>query len=109
MPLKYNKNGTPNKKVGVVGPLTMNARQRGLEMVLDIQRRSGVELISVEELARIKWHWEQNTWPRGWNGDEPIATTLQPEISVVGNNGFIVQPVLRNLTMPINATPQARF
>lgn len=60
-----------------LGPLTMEARSYGLEQVLDIQSRAGVDLINAEEEARIREMWALNMWPRRWDGtelvgDEPI-------------------------------------
>lgn len=94
MPLKYTKKGTVHHKSNVVGPLTMQARNQGLAMVLDIQKRTGVELIDKEELARIYWHWENNTWPRGWTGKEALASDIAPDYHVV-SGGYTVQLPLR--------------
>lgn len=82
-PLTFNKDGSICQKSGFIGPLTMEARRIGLEWVLDIQRRAGVVLIDDEELTRIYWHWENNTWPKGWTGDEPRADVLLPRVRVI--------------------------
>lgn len=102
MPMKLTKAGKPHSKSGVVGPLTMKARRRGLEMVLDIQHRCqhGVELIDAEELECIYWHWDNNTWPRGWTGKEPTVKGEVLSKIMVSDSGFIVQPTIfdENLT-----------
>lgn len=83
-----------------MGPLTLEARLMGLERVLGIQsacnavaRASGrpeIDLINPEEEARIRELIALETWPQGWDGDEPIATTI---MDVVYANGA-VQPRL---------------
>lgn len=71
--------GTLVKNPGRVGPLTIEARRFGLREVLSIQdeidaikaaERPGMVLIDDEELARIQYLHESNTWPNGWTGDE---------------------------------------
>lgn len=84
----YAKNGQR------MGPLTMEARAYGLETVLDIQRRSGVDLINPIEERRIRKLWLLNTWPDGWNGDEVIADVPLDRITVIGDNELVVQPRL---------------
>lgn len=51
-----------------LGPLTLEARLYGLERVLDIQKRAGVNLIDAEEEGRIRELIAAETWPQGWNG-----------------------------------------
>lgn len=73
------------KNPGRVGPLTMEARLHGLDMVLTIQEevnatarlhgRPEYWLINVEEEARIRELIVANTWPRGWSGEEPTGDT----------------------------------
>lgn len=72
-----------------LGPLTMQARGRGLEAVLAIQDeintaatqlgRPKVDLINEEELARIRELVAANTWPDKWTGEEPAGDVLLPE------------------------------
>ncbi len=97
MPLKFTQAGKPHSKSGVVGPLTMEARKHGLDIVLNIQGEvgHGVELISDEELNRIYWHWRNNTWPRGWTGNEQHADVLSARIRTLKNGeGYTVQSAL---------------
>ena len=68
----YSKNGQR------MGPLTMDGRAYGLERVLGIQRRAGVDLINADEERRIYEMWSQNLWPRKWSeldigADQPIS------------------------------------
>lgn len=78
---RIRKDGTETRKDGSLvanpcrmGPLTFEARRWGLERVLDIQARAGVDLINAEEEARIHALIDAGTWPRGWDGTEPLAS-----------------------------------
>jgi DNA sulfur modification protein DndC len=94
------KDGSIAKNPQRMGPLTLEARQMGLERVLGIQAeinaaarvlgRPAIDLINPEEEARIRELIAAGTWPQGWEGDEPIATTV---MDVVYQNGA-VQPRL---------------
>lgn len=94
------KDGSIGKNPQRMGPLTFDARLMGLERLLAIQdevnaaavalRRPLVDMINPEEEARIRELIALETWPRGWDGDEPIATTV---MDVVYQNGA-VQPRL---------------
>ncbi|MBP2232520.1 DNA sulfur modification protein DndC [Azospirillum agricola] len=66
-----------------MGPLTLDARRMGLERVLGIQNecneaatrlgRPLVDLINPEEESRIRELIAAETWPQGWDGDEPTG------------------------------------
>ena len=94
------KDGSIAKNPQRMGPLTFEARLMGLYRVLGIQaeinaaaRRLGrpeIDLINAEEEARIRELIALETWPEGWEGDEPLATTV---MDVVYQNGA-VQPRL---------------
>lgn len=81
--LEQRKDGTTASNPQRVGPLTMEARRHGLATVLDVQRqinrdaellgRPEIDLINVEEFDRIAELMESNTWPRGWDGTEPVG------------------------------------
>ncbi len=68
------------------GPLTMEARLWGLEQIKAIQQEVNaaaracampeISLISAEEEARIRELIEANTWPAGWSGTEPVASSF---------------------------------
>jgi len=94
------KDGSIGKNPQRMGPLTFDARLMGLERVLQIQAecnaaaaasgRPLIDLINVAEEARIRELVALETWPNGWEGDEPRADTVLP---VVYQNGA-VQPLL---------------
>jgi hypothetical protein len=83
-----------------MGPLTLAARAMALQRVLGMQAecnaaalasgRPQISLIDAEEEARIRYLIDAQTWPDGWDGDEPGAETVQP---VIYQNGA-VQPLL---------------
>lgn len=83
-----------------MGPLTFEARLMGLDRILTIQAtvnavaratgRPEIDLINAEEEARIRELITLQTWPQGWDGDEPIATTIMDTVYANG----AVQPRL---------------
>lgn len=87
---KLPKRKRPRDTSQRLGPITMKARKYGLEKVLSVQQRTGVDLINPEEEARIRELWQSNTWPQKWTGDEitgdvpidAIRLTLAGEITV---------------------------
>lgn len=90
---RLRKDGSETRKDGSLvanpcrmGPLTFEARLWALERVKDIQARAGVDLINAEEEATIRALIAAGTWPRGWDGTEPIASTpfenVRPDGSV---------------------------
>jgi DNA sulfur modification protein DndC len=90
---RLRKDGTETRKDGSLvsnpcrmGPLTFKARRWGLARVKDIQARAGVDLINSEEEARIVELVDAQTWPRGWDGSEPVASkpfeNVRPDGSV---------------------------
>ena len=83
-----------------MGPLTFEARRMALDRVLGIQAacnaaalalgRPQISLIDAEEEARIRELIDLQTWPQGWDGDEPTGDTIMPTIY---QNGAM-QPLL---------------
>lgn len=82
------EDGTANVVYGKnpqrLGPLTMAAREYGLDRVLDIQQRAGVDLINAEEEGRIREMWALDLWPRKWSagdidGDIPLDAIRMDE------------------------------
>lgn len=65
------------------GPLTFEARLWALAEIVKIQGavniaarrlgRPGVDMLDEEEISRIGELISRNTWPNGWDGDEPTA------------------------------------
>lgn len=85
---ELNQDGKFGKNSQRLGPLTMAARQMGLERVLEIQNRAHVDLINPEEEARIRELWSLNTWPRKWSEDDIEGNRPIDKISV--ENGKII-------------------
>lgn len=94
------KDGSIGKNPQRIGPLTFEARVAGLARVLDIQRecnqaamslgRPAIDILNAEEEARIRELIAAQTWPNGWDGDEPRADTSLDSIYQDG----AVQPLL---------------
>lgn len=94
------KDGSIGKNPQRMGPVTLEARMRALEAVLDIQAqcntlaaaegRKSISLINAAEEERIRYLIAVRTWPDGWDGDEPGGDAVLP---VVYQNGA-VQPLL---------------
>lgn len=83
-----------------MGPLTFEARRYGLDFILavqaeingaaDLHGRPRIDLINPIEEARIRELIEAGTWPDGWTGEEPIATTWLDRVNQDGS----VEPIL---------------
>jgi DNA sulfur modification protein DndC len=94
----YAKNGQR------LGPLTMAAREYGLNIVLDIQRQVndkaddlglvGIDLINAEEEARIRELWVMGMWPNGWDGGEIVGDVPIDAIHVTLSGELVTQPLL---------------
>lgn len=94
------KDGSIGKNPQRMGPITFDGRLMGLERILRIQaecncaadllRRPRIDLINAQEEARIRELISAETWPNGWDGDEPLATTVMETIYQDGS----VQPLL---------------
>lgn len=97
---EYLKDGSTAANPQRMGPITFEARLVGLERILTIQKeindaadrlgRPRVDLINAEEEARIRELIAAETWPQGWDGDEPTADTPMDQINADGS----VQPLL---------------
>lgn len=78
-----------------MGPLTFEARLTALDKVLAIQAqvndvavqlgRPVIDILNVEEEARIRELIAARTWPNGWEGDEPTADTPMDMVFRDGN------------------------
>ena len=83
-----------------MGPITLDGRRMALERVLDIQARCNeaaarlgrppVDLLNAEEELRIRELIGAETWPQGWDGDEPTGDV---PLDLVYRDG-LVQPLL---------------
>ncbi len=86
-----------------MGPLTFAARRMGLARVMEIQARvnrtaadegrPAIDILNAEEAARIEELIAAETWPDGWDGDEPVADVPLDRIL----RGGAVQPLLLGL------------
>jgi DNA sulfur modification protein DndC len=78
--------GTPSGNPFRMGPLTMEARRKGITEVIGIQDEIGaaangrpeVCLIDQAELSRIYELIGADTWPQKWTGDEMTGDALVP-------------------------------
>lgn len=94
------RDGTVAANPQRMGPLTFSAREHGLAAVLSIQTRINlsaqrigrpeIDLLNREEENRIRELIAAQTWPQGWDGDEPTADTPMDSIFWDGS----VQPLL---------------
>ncbi|WP_372393895.1 phosphoadenosine phosphosulfate reductase family protein (plasmid) [Azospirillum sp. HJ39] len=83
-----------------MGPITLDGRRMALERVLDIQGRCNeaaahlgrptVDLLNTDEEARIRELIAAETWPHGWDGDEPTGDV---PLDLIYRDG-LVQPLL---------------
>ena len=62
-------------KAGYVGygPVRMEVRKRYFAELLDIQRQSGVTLVTAEDEAFIRDCWERKVYPRGWSEADELV------------------------------------
>lgn len=98
--LERLKDGSIAKNPQRMGPITLEARSMALARVIAIQNdcnfaaltlgRDEIDILNDEEIARIRELIAAETWPDGWDGDEPAADTI---METVYQNGA-VQPLL---------------
>jgi DNA sulfur modification protein DndC len=55
------------------GPLKMEARKKYFAVLLDIQEKSGVTLVTPEDIAFIRDCWERKAYPRGWSEADELV------------------------------------
>jgi DNA sulfur modification protein DndC len=92
---EMNADGKLAANPGRIGPLTLDARRRGLATVraiqadvnraADSQGRPRISLINPEEEARILELIAANTWPNKWTGDELLGDTDLPQLYADGS------------------------
>jgi DNA sulfur modification protein DndC len=93
------------KNSGRLGPLTMEARRRGMLEVFRIQSeinrsahsqgRPKVSLINPDEAIRINELIAANTWPNRWTGEEEIGDAFTDQVMKDG----LVQPIIAGLSV----------
>lgn len=74
--------GTAKSQTKDLGPLTFEARKFAYDFVMKIQKEiydlgGTYQIISLEERERIFYHWQQGTWPTGWDGSQPVGNDRQ--------------------------------
>jgi len=84
-----------------LGPLLLTSRIQFLDQILEVQARVNAEadrigaprlnILNAEEEARIRELVAANTWPDGWNGDEPEGDVMLDRMFADGT----IQPLLR--------------
>ena len=94
------KDGSIGKNPQRMGPITLEARSMALDRVLAIQGECNalaqaggypaIDILNDKETARIRELIAAETWPNGWDGDEPSADTV---METIYQNGA-VQPLL---------------
>lgn len=76
----------------------MAGREYGLNTVLDIQHRAGVDLINPEEEARIREMWSLDMWPRKWSANDADATEPHDALTLSADGQLVRQALLLSLT-----------
>lgn len=89
---EMRQDGQWSRNVQRLGPLTMEARAYGLERVLDIQRRAGVDLVNREEEQRIREMWRLDVWPRKWSSTDADGDTPLDAMRLTLDGALAVQP-----------------
>lgn len=94
------KSGELAKNPQRMGPILLETRRWALDQVLAIQAevnagaaaagRAPIDLLNAEEVTRVEELIAARTWPDGWSGDEPVATTMLDRVFQDGS----VQPLL---------------
>ncbi|MDR8014068.1 phosphoadenosine phosphosulfate reductase domain-containing protein [Ectopseudomonas guguanensis] len=94
------KNGSVAANPQRMGPILLESRLMALDRLLGIQAeineaaerlgRPKVDMINAQEESRIRELIAAETWPDGWEGDEPVATTPLDKVYADGS----VQPLL---------------
>jgi len=91
---ELRKDGEWGKNVQRMGPLTMEGRAYGLERVLDIQQRAGVDLINQIEEMRIRRMWDLDMWPRKWSADDASAIVPFDALTLTDDGKLVRQALL---------------
>ncbi|MES2651285.1 MAG: phosphoadenosine phosphosulfate reductase family protein [Bacteroidota bacterium] len=83
-----------------MGPITMEARRMAFDEVMSIQNdvnevarkqnRPEIDILNIEEQEFIMKCWENNLWPNGWIGDEPLGDVPMDKIYEDGS----IQPLI---------------
>lgn len=60
----------------IVGPIRMAWRKVFFEKFLDIQRASGIVLVTEDDIGFIHDCWAKGIYPRGWTADDEAASPM---------------------------------
>lgn len=62
-------------KAGYVGygPVRMEARKKYFAVLLDIQEKSGVTLVTPEDIAFVHRCWQEKRYPKGWSEADELV------------------------------------
>lgn len=93
------QDGHWSKNVQRMGPLTMEGRAYGLERILDIQARAGVDLINADEETRCREMWRLDMWPRKWSSGDIDADKLIPARRLTSDGRIAEQALLFDAIM----------
>ena len=88
---RLHQDGTATSQTNDLGPLTFEARLFAYNFLMKLQRDiywlgGNYQIISLEERQRIFWHWQHKTWPKGWDGTQPVGNVSQ--LTPVGQGEF---------------------
>lgn len=71
--LRHRRNRLPPKrKMRLPGPIRMVARQYFFTELLDVQKQSGVCLVTDEDELYIRDCWQNKVYPRGWSVEDDL-------------------------------------
>lgn len=54
------------------GPVKMASRKKFFKVLMEIQEKSGVTLVTEEDIAFIKQCWKNKVYPRGWSAADDV-------------------------------------
>lgn len=76
-----------------MGPLRMAARKEFYEQLKEIQRQSGIVLVTLEDEAFILQCWAEGVYPRGWSAAD--------ELTAEDNFDVWQTPLYRGMALPL--------
>lgn len=102
---EFKKDGSRAKNQYRMGPLTLESRLHFLDRIIEIQnsvnkiaeleQKPKIDILNQEEIERIRFLIDNNTWPKGWDGSELNANT--PTDEIIYQNGSIMQTLFKNI------------
>lgn len=94
-----------NRITNPIGPVHIEARQKGLEWIMKIQDETNkgapdglsISLVSLEEEMMIRDMWANNIYPSDWTGDEPHGDEIVDVPIVINGIHVATQKTLPNI------------